>query len=82
MADEIQHVKAGGRVIKRNRVRQLLNLAGIHHRDPVGHYQGFFLIMGHENCGNADLSQQLLQFNLHGFTQFAIQRGKRFVQQQ
>ena len=68
-------------MIKRDRVSQLLNLAGIHHRDPVGNHQGFFLIMGHENRSNADFAQQLLQFNLHGFTQFPIKCGKRFIQQ-
>src|SRR5882757_9522473 len=60
----------------------LLDLAGIHHRDPVGHRQRFFLVMGDEHHGHAEFALQLLQLELHRLPQLLVERAKRLVAQQ
>ena len=60
----------------------LLQLACRHHADPVRHGQRLFLIMRHENEGDAGFGLQAFQLDLHFLAQLQIERRKRFVQQQ
>ncbi len=57
----------------------LLDDAAIHHGDPVAHGQSFLLIVSDIDKCDAKLSLQMLQFHLHLFTQFQIQRSQRFI---
>ena len=53
-----------------------------HDRDAIAHAHGFFLIVCHENKGDAESTLQQLEFDLHFFAQFAVKRTKRFIEQQ
>ena len=42
----------------------------------------FFLVVGDDDEGDADLVLQPLQFQLHGAAQLLVERAERFVEQQ
>src|SRR6266849_3227386 len=69
-------------VVNIGRCADLLDLAGIHHRDPVGHGKRFFLIVGDEDHGQAEFALQLLQLELHRLPQLLVERAERFVAKQ
>lgn len=60
----------------------LLDLALAHHRDSVAHRERLFLIVGHENEGDADFALDALQFDLHRFAKLQVQRSQGLVEQQ
>ena len=60
----------------------LLELALIHHHDPIRHIDGFFLVMGDIDKGDPKLLLQAFQFQLHGPAKLQIQRSKGFIQKQ
>ncbi len=60
----------------------LKNVPPVHDDDRIAHGQGFLLIVGHINKGNADLLLNLLELYLHFFSQLEIQSAQRFVQKQ
>ena len=60
----------------------LLDPALAHHRDPVAHRERLFLIVGHEDEGDADLALDALQLELHGLAELEVQRAERLVEQQ
>ena len=68
-------VELGGR-------RHLEEPALVHDRDAIGHGQRFFLIMGDDDEGDADLMLQADQLQLHLFSEFAVEGGERLVQEQ
>ncbi len=54
----------------------------VHHRNPVGHGQRFFLIVRHEHKGNTDPGLQGFEFELHLFAQLLVQCTEGFIQQE
>ena len=60
--DEIANLAVDRTAIQLLRAIQLCNRAFEHHRDPVGHDQRLFLIVGDQNEGDADLPLQAPQF--------------------
>ena len=60
----------------------LFQRARVHHGDLVGHRQGFFLIVRHEQERDADAALEVAQFAADLFAQLGIERGERFVEQQ
>ena len=58
----------------------LFDFTVVHHHDLVGNFQGFFLVVGHEQAGHiefmVDVAQPLAQF----FAHFGIERAKRLIQ--
>ena len=62
--------------------RPFLNDASVtQDADAVGHGQRFFLIMGDEDGGDANLALDALQFHLHVDAQRLVERGERLQQQ-
>ncbi|KAG1386625.1 hypothetical protein G6F60_014416 [Rhizopus arrhizus] len=80
--DELGHEAVGRLLIDLVRLADLLDPAGIHHRDAGGHGHRFFLIVGDEDEGDAQLALQVLKLQLHALAQLQVQRGQRFVQHQ
>ena len=68
--------------VHRLRVGELFDVPFEHDGDAVAHTHGFFLVVGDEDEGDAEAALQQLQFDLHLFTQFAVERTQRFVEQQ
>ncbi|MNY74603.1 hypothetical protein D3C86_2136690 [compost metagenome] len=59
----------------------LLDLALVHHHDPVGERQRLRLGMGDEDEGDAERLLQQLQFALDCLAQVGIERAERLVEQ-
>ena len=80
--DEAGNIGVGRLVVDLQRGADLLDGAGVHNHDFVAHGQGFFLVMGDEDEGNADLLLDALQFTLHLLAQLQVQGAQGLVQQQ
>src|SRR6202040_4084344 len=50
--------------------------------DTVGHREGFLLVVGDEDEGDAELFLQPLEFGLHGVAQLGVEGGERFVEEE
>ncbi len=55
---------------------------GLHHHHPIADRQGFGLIMGDHQRGNADFVLNAADLELHLFAQVGVQVGQRLVEQQ
>src|SRR6267378_3063476 len=82
VTDEIRDEARAWPVVNIGRCADLLDLAGIHHRDPIGHGKRLFLVVGDEHHGQAEFALQLLQFELHRLAQLLVERAERFVAKQ
>ncbi|MNZ95508.1 hypothetical protein D3C78_1146580 [compost metagenome] len=82
LTDKIRHVAAGRGFIELFRSGGLDDRTVVHHADAVTHRQGFFLVVGDQHEGDADLALQAQQFRLHLLAQLAVQCGQRLVEQQ
>src|SRR3712207_617809 len=51
----------------------------VHEADPVGEGERFLLVMSHVDDGCAGLTMQLLDFNLHVFTQLLVKSAEWLV---
>ena len=71
-----------GRKYISSRRPDLLDAAGVHHRDLVGHRQRFFLVMGDEQECDPDAPLQRLQLRAHLLPQLRIERRERLIEQQ
>jgi hypothetical protein len=60
----------------------LLDLAGLHDGDPVGHRERLLLVVGHVQERDPDLALNPLQLHLHLLAQLQVERAERLVQQQ
>ncbi len=81
-ANEAGHERRARAEIEFVRGIHLLDTAIIEPRHPIRHRQGFALVVGHENKGDAQLLLQFFQFKLHLLPQFQVQRPEGFIQQQ
>ena len=59
-----------------------MQLPGSHHTDLIGHGKGFQLIVADQYGSDTVLLQHVADLAGNVFTQFHIQAGKRFIQQQ
>jgi len=59
----------------------LLDPAGTHDRDPVGHGQRFQLIVGDDHGRLVEAFEHLLDLAAHGLAQLHVQAGERLVEQ-
>ncbi|ESQ67962.1 hypothetical protein PA15_0306525 [Pseudomonas aeruginosa HB15] len=82
LADEVGDETTAREAVDGFRGVQLLHPALVHHRDAVRQRQGFALIVGDIDEGDADVLLQVDQFDLHFFAQLGVQRRQRFVEQQ
>ena len=58
----------------------LFNAPAIEDGEPIAHRQRLLLVVGDVDEGDADLTLDRLQLNLHLFTQLQIKRAEWFVQ--
>ena len=60
----------------------LLDLARVHHRDPVRQRERLGLVVRHIDERDADLLLQVDQLELHVLAKLRVERGERLVEQQ
>ena len=60
----------------------LLDLALIHDDDIVGNHQRLALVVGDIDRGDAELTLDAAEFELHFFAQLAVERSQRLVEKQ
>ncbi len=60
----------------------LLELAGAHHGDTVGHGERFFLVVRDVDGRDLELLLELADLGTHLHAQLCVEVGKRFVEQQ
>ena len=60
----------------------LLDPPHVHDGDVVAEHQRLFLIMRHKERGDLHLPRELMQFDLHGLPELAIERAERLIQDQ
>jgi hypothetical protein len=82
LAQEVRHERGGGQVVQLGGRAELLDLAGVHHGDRVGHRHGLLLVVGDVHERDADLGLDPLQLDLHPPAQGQVQRAERLVEQQ
>lgn len=80
--DELGDEAVGRLLVDLVRLADLLDPAGIHHRDAGGHGHRFFLVVGDHHAGHARRFDDADQFQLHLRAQLLVQRAHRLVQQQ
>ena len=61
---------------------ELLDLARVHHRDPVAHRERLLLIVGHVHEGDPDLRLDALELDLELATQLEVEGAERLVEEQ
>ena len=82
LADEVGHEAHRGAVVDVARGADLQDLALAHDRDAVRHGEGFLLVMGHEDEGDAGFMLQALQLDLHVLAELVVQGRERLVEEQ
>ncbi len=60
----------------------LLDLAAVHHRDPVRHRQRLLLVVRHVDERDADLPLDALQLDLQALAELQVERAERLVEQE
>ena len=61
---------------------ELLDDAGVHHREPVGQRQRLDLVVGDDDGGVAELALQHLQLAAHPLARRGVEVAQRLVEQQ
>ena len=82
LADEVCHKRVGWLVVDIGRCSYLLNLSLAHHHDGVAQGQGFFLVVGYVDEGNAQSLVHFLQFQLHVLAHLQVECSKWFIEQE
>ena len=86
--EQVRHAQEAGHELRRrvlvqvSRVAQLLDVAGAHHRDPIGHGHRLVLVVGDVDEGDAYLRLDALELELHLFAQLEIECAQWLVEQQ
>ena len=81
-SDKIRHKATVWTVIDFHGRADLQDHAAAHDGDAVRHGHGLFLIVCDIDEGDAELSLQALELNLHLLAQLEVQRTQRLIQQQ
>ena len=69
-------------VVELLRRADLLEAAGVHHRDVIGQHQRLRLVVRDVDERRAEVRLQLLQLDLHVLAQLEVERAERLVEQQ
>ena len=69
-------------VVELLRRADLLEAAGVHHRDLIGQHQRLGLVVRDVDERRAEVGLQLLQLDLHVLAQLQVERAERLVEQQ
>ena len=81
-AQKFGNKSIGGGAVERVGIAGLLDFAVVHHHNFIRHFQRFFLIMCHQNAGDAQLVVNVAQPGAQLFAHFGIERAERLVEQQ
>ena len=65
-----------------DRRADLLDLSGVHDREPVAHGERLLLVVGHVDEGDPDLLLDPLELGLHLLAQLQVERPERLVEQE
>lgn len=81
LTNKVRDNQVGWALVERMGRRALLDDAAVEHGNSVAHGQGFGLVVGHVDHGEAQLLVQALDLELHLLMQFFVQRTQRLVHQ-
>ena len=81
-AKEVGDERGGRVLVHLARRAALLDVAAVHHGDPVAHGERFLLVVRHVEEGDADPLLQLLELHLQLSSQLGVERTERLVEQQ
>ena len=81
-ADEPGDERRGGIVVDLAGRAHLLHTALVHHDDLVRELQRFFLVVGDEQAGDAELAVQLVEPAAQVLAHLRVERAERLVEQQ
>ncbi|MNN65355.1 hypothetical protein D3C81_1808520 [compost metagenome] len=82
LADKVGNERRARVLVETVGVIDLGDATGFHHHYPVADRQGFGLVVGDHQGGDADFVLDTADFELHLFAQVRVQVGQRLVQQQ
>ena len=80
--DEAGHERLRGLLVDLLRRAALLDHAGVHDRDAVGHRERLLLVVRDVEERDADLALDRLELHLHLLAQLEVERAERLVEQQ
>ena len=69
-------------IVQGRAAAHLFDFAMVHHHDLVGNFQGFFLVVGHEQAGDIEFVVYVAQPLAQLFAHLGIERAKRLIQKQ
>jgi len=72
----------GGGEVNLAGAADLLNLSFIHHGNLIGEREGFFLIVGDKEEGDAEPLLELFQLNADALAEGGVKSGERFIKEQ
>ena len=81
-ADEIGDERGARMVVDLARGAELLDLAAVHHGDPVAHRERLLLVVRHVDERRAELVLDPLQLELHLLAELHVERAERLVEQE
>ena len=81
-AEESRDEARAGPLIQRARLADFLEPTAVHHADPVGHAERFFLIVSHHDRRDADRALDLADRAAQLVADLRVQRAERLVEQQ
>ncbi len=82
IAEEVVNERRERVMVDIVRAADLLDAAFVHHRDAIGDFERFLLIVGDEHAGDVNLVMQLAQPTAQFEPDLRVQRAERFVEQQ
>src|ERR1700733_3081916 len=82
VAQKIVNEGRGRTIVNIFRTADLFDAALVHHRNEIGHFERFFLIVRDEHAGDVNFIVQLPQPVAQFLPDFRIERTKRLVEQQ
>ncbi len=82
LAHEGRDEPGGRAVVDLEGLAELLDIAGVHHHDPVGDGQRLFLVVRHENRGDAEFALDLADLLAQADADLGVERRERLVEQQ
>ena len=82
LSDEVGDEAVDGPLVHNVRGSHLLYGTEVEDHDPVGHGEGFALVMGNVDDGDAEPVVEVLQLDLHLLPELEVQGAKGLVQEQ